>query len=293
VVDKLPGQRGRPGDFLALTKPRIVALVLVTVAAGFYLGAAGGASAALLLHCLLGTALVAGGTNALNQVQEADVDALMRRTRNRPIPSGRLSRRAGRAFAWAVGVGGVTYLLVFVNLIVAVLAAVTLVSYVFLYTPLKRRSPLATLVGAVPGALPVVGGWAAARGSLGSGAWILFALLFLWQLPHFLALAWIYREDYASAGLKMAAREDMVGHSTFRQATLYAAALFSVALLPALVGMAGNVYALGALALSTWMLWAAASAAQHPSIPSARRLFRVSVAYLPGILVLMMADKLR
>ncbi len=280
------------GEYLALTKPRIVALVLVTVAAGFYLGAIGGVSGALLLHTLVGTALVAGGTNALNQVYEADVDARMRRTRNRPIPSGRLSRRAGSAFAWAVGVGGVLYLLVLVNLIVAVLAAATLISYVFLYTPLKRRSPLATLVGAVPGALPVVGGWAAARGGLGSGAWILFALLFLWQLPHFLALAWIYREDYASAGLKMAAQGDAMGHDTFRQATGYAAALFSVALLPAVAGMAGNLYGLGALALSCWMFWAAAAAAQHPSIPSARRLFRVSVAYLPGILLLMMADKL-
>jgi protoheme IX farnesyltransferase len=280
------------GEYLALTKPRIVALVLVTVAAGFYLGAVGGVSAAVLLHTLVGTALVAGGTNALNQVYEADVDARMRRTRNRPIPSGRLSRRAGSAFAWAVGVGGVLYLLVLVNLIVAALAAATLISYVFLYTPLKRKSPLATLVGAVPGALPVVGGWAAARGGLGSGAWILFALLFLWQLPHFLALAWIYREDYASAGLKMAAQGDAMGHGTFRQATGYAAALFSVALLPAVAGMAGNLYGLGALALSSWMVWAAAAAAQHPSIPSARRLFRVSVAYLPGILLLMMADKL-
>ena len=291
MVENLPG-RARAADFLALTKPRIVALVLVTVAAGFYLGALGGVSAAMLLHTLVGTALVAGGTNALNQVYEADVDARMRRTRNRPIPSGRLSRRAGSAFAWAVGVGGVLYLLVLVNLMVALLAAATLVSYVFLYTPLKRKSPLATLVGAVPGALPVVGGWAAARGGLGSGAWILFALLFLWQLPHFLALAWIYRDDYASAGLKMAAHRDAMGHDTFRQATGYAAALFSVALLPAVAGMAGNLYGLGALALSSWMFWAAASAAQHPSIPSARRLFRVSVAYLPGILLLMMADKL-
>jgi protoheme IX farnesyltransferase len=279
-------------EYLALTKPRIVALVLVTAAAGFYLGATGGVSAALLLHTLVGTALVAGGTNALNQVYEADVDARMRRTRNRPIPAGRLSRRAASTFAWTVGVGGVLYLLVLVNLVVALLAAATLISYVFLYTPLKRRSPLATLVGAVPGALPVVGGWAAARGGLGSGAWILFALLFLWQLPHFFALAWIYREDYASAGLKMVGQGDPVGQRTFRQATGYAAVLFSVAMLPAVAGMAGNLYGLGALALSSWMFWAAAAAAQRPSIPSARRLFRVSVAYLPGILLLMMADKL-
>jgi len=277
---------------MALTKPRIVALVQVTVAAGYYLGMVSGGSGRLLWHTLLGSTLVAAGTNALNQVHEADVDALMQRTRHRPIPAGRLSRRAASAFAWAVGLAGVLYLLLVVSATVAALAAGTLVSYVFLYTPLKRRTSLATLVGAVPGALPVVGGWAAARGSLGTGAWILFALLFLWQLPHFFALAWIYREDYASAGLKMVGRGDAVGHRTFRQATGYAAALFSVALLPAVAGMAGNLYGLGALALSSWMFWAAASAAQHPSIPSARRLFRVSVAYLPGILLLMMADKL-
>lgn len=291
MVARAPG-RARPADFLALTKPRIVALVQVTVAAGFYLGMVGGGSGRLLWHTLLGSTLVAAGTNALNQVYEADVDARMQRTRNRPIPAGRLSRRAGGAFAWAAGAGGVLYLLLLVNLIVALLAAATLVSYVFLYTPLKRKSPLATLVGAVPGALPVVGGWAAARGGLGFGAGILFALLFLWQLPHFFALAWIYREDYGSAGLKMVGAGDAVGQRTFRQATGYAAALFTVALLPAAAGMAGNVYGLGALALSSWMFWAAASAAQHPSIPSARRLFRVSVAYLPGILLLMMADKL-
>ena len=282
----------RPADFLALTKPRIVALVQVTVAAGYYLGMVEGGSASLLWHTLLGSTLVAAGTNALNQVHEADVDALMHRTKHRPIPAGRLTRQAGGVFGWGVGLAGVLYLLLAVNPTVAALAAGTLISYVFLYTPLKRRTPLATLVGAVPGALPVVGGWAAARGSLGVGAWILFALLFLWQLPHFFALAWIYRKDYASAGLKMVAGNDAVGHGTFRQATVYAVALFSVALLPTIAGMAGIVYALGALVLSSWMLWASAAAAQHPSIPSARRLFRVSVAYLPGILLLMMADKL-
>ena len=291
MVGSLPG-RPRPAEFLALTKPRIVALVEVTVAAGFYLGAVDGGSARLLGHVLVGSTLVAAGTNALNQVYEADVDALMRRTRNRPIPSGRLSPRAAGAFAWGVGLAGVLYLLVFAGLIVTALAAATLASYVFLYTPLKRRTSFSTLVGAVPGALPVVGGWAAARGRLDVGAAILFALLFLWQLPHFLALAWIYREDYASAGLKMAGGRDSAGRDTFVQATLYAAALLSVALLPVVVGMAGFPYALGAFALSAWMVWAAASAAQHPSLPRARRLFRVSVAYLPGILTLMMANKL-
>jgi protoheme IX farnesyltransferase len=279
-------------DYLALTKPRIVALVLVTVAAGFYLGAADGVSPWLLWHTLVGTALVAAGTNALNQVFEADVDARMQRTWQRPIPAGRLSRRAGGAFAWTAGVGGVLYLLAFLDGLVAALAAATLGSYVFLYTPLKRRTSLATLVGAVPGALPVVGGWVAARGGFGPEAWILFGLLFFWQLPHFLALAWIYREDYERAGLKMAGEGDAGGHGTFFKASLYAAALLSVALLPAVAGMAGNLYGLGALALSGWMLWTAVAAARHPSLAGARRLFKVSVAYLPGILTLMMVDKI-
>lgn len=284
--------RQRADDYLALTKPRIVALVLVTVAAGFYLGAVAGVSPWLLWHTLVGTALVAGGTNALNQVFEADIDARMERTRHRPIPAGRLSRRAGGAFAWTAGLGGVLYLLSFLGPLVAGLAAATLGSYVFLYTPLKRRTSLATLVGAVPGALPVVGGWVAARGRLGVEAGILFALLFFWQLPHFLALAWIYREDYAKAGLRMAGERDVRGEGTFFKASLYAAALLSVALLPAVAGMAGSLYGLGALALSGWMLWTAITAARHPSLPNARRLFRVSVAYLPGILMLMMMDKI-
>lgn len=284
--------RRRAADYLALTKPRIVALVLVTVAAGFYLGTTDGDSPALLWHMLVGTALVAAGTNALNQVFEAEVDARMQRTRRRPIPAGRLSRGAGAAFAWTAGIGGILYLLAFLGGLVAALAAATLFSYVYLYTPLKRRTPLATLVGAVPGALPVVGGWVAARGTLGPEAWILFALLFFWQLPHFLALAWIYRDDYASAGLRMAGEGDAEGHRIFFSASLCAAALLSVALLPVVAGMAGSFYGLGALALSGWMLWTAVSASRHPSLPGARRLFRVSLVYLPGVLALMMVDKI-
>jgi protoheme IX farnesyltransferase len=285
--------RIHPGDFLQLTKPRIVLLVVLTVAAGFYLGVVGRVSAPLLLHTLVGSALVAAGTNALNQVLEADLDALMRRTMCRPIPSGRLSAVAGGAFAWAVGAGGVAYLAVFVNVVAALLAALTLGSYVFIYTPLKRRTSFATLIGAVPGALPIVGGWAAARGVPEMGAWILFAILFLWQLPHFLALAWIYREDYSRAGFRMISRGDPGGSSTFRQATVYAAALLSVALAPTLVGVAGTAYFWGGLVLSAWMLWAAASAAWTPTPEHARRLFKASVMYLPALLTLMVLDKIQ
>lgn len=282
--------RSRLSDYVELTKPGIVALVLVTVAAGLYLGAAGAITGLLLFHALMGSTLVAAGSNALNQVVERDVDARMTRTRSRPIPAGRLTAAAGALVGGALGVSGVLYLTAFVNAPTAFLAAATLVSYVFVYTPLKRRTSLATLVGAVPGALPIVGGWTAARGTVTFEAGVLFALLFLWQLPHFLALAWIYRDDYARAGLRMLSVTDG-GAATFRQALLYAVALLPVSLAPSVVGTAGRVYFFGAIALSLWFLWATVEATRHRSLAAARRLFGVSVMYLPAILVLMMADK--
>jgi heme o synthase len=293
-VSHSPPARPGPAALLELTKPRIVVLVLVTVGAAFYLGAEGTLSLVTLGHTLLGTALVAGGTNALNQVAEADVDARMRRTRGRPLPSGRLERLPAAVFAWSLGAGGVAYLAATTNAVAAGLAALTLASYVFLYTPLKRRTSLATLIGAVPGALPVVGGWAAARpGAPGVEAWVLFAILFLWQLPHFLALAWIYREDYAAAGLRMLSVDDPGGRATFRQAALASAALVSAALAPTLVGLAGPAYFWGALALSAGFGGVALSAARRPDAARARRLFTASVAYLPALLVLLMMDKVR
>ena len=282
----------RASAFLELTKPRIVLLVLVTVAAGFYLGVIGQVSGVLLFHTLVGTALVAGGTNALNQVGESRFDGLMHRTRRRPIPSGRLSRLSAGAFAWTAGVSGVVYLAAFVNSLATVLAAATLLSYVFLYTPLKRVTSLSTLLGAVPGALPILGGWAAARGSVTVEAWILFAILLLWQLPHFLALAWIYREDYARAGFKVLSIEPGGAEATFRQATLYAAALLWVALAPTFVGMAGLAYFLGGFVLSAWLLWVAFAAARAPTTERARRLFKASVLHLPAVLILLMWDKI-
>ncbi len=188
---------------LELTKPRITQLVLLTAAAGFYLGARDHVNLALLVNTLIGTALVAGGTNAWNQIRERDVDARMVRTRRRPLPSGRLTTAAAIWFATAITVVGVGYLAVMVNLLTALLAALTFASYVLLYTPLKRKTSLNTLVGAVPGALPIVGGWTAAGGSLGVAVVALFWILFLWQLPHFLALAWLYRDDYRASGLRM------------------------------------------------------------------------------------------
>jgi protoheme IX farnesyltransferase len=282
---------------LALAKPRIVMLVLVTMAAGYamapVLGVVSPAAWVLgLFHALVGTALVAGGTNALNQVVERDVDALMARTARRPLPSARLEVREATVFAWLIGASGVVYLAVLVNAVTAVLAALTLASYVFVYTPLKRRTPLSTLIGAVPGALPIVGGWTAAGGTLDTRASILFAILFLWQLPHFLALSWIYRDDYARAGLQMLSVGDADGRMTFRQAALHAAALVPISLAPAVVGMGGPVYFIGAAALSGGYFWASVAAARRPSRDGARRLFTASLIYLPSILALMIADRI-
>jgi protoheme IX farnesyltransferase len=273
-----------------LTKPNIVGLILVTVAAGFYVGSGEEVALGLLVHTLLGSALVAAGSNALNQILERRIDAQMRRTRRRPLPSGRLRTAESSVFAWALGIAGVVYLSIFTNWLVALLSAATLASYVFVYTPLKRHTSLSTLVGAVPGALPILGGWAAARGSVELPAWVLFGILFLWQLPHFLALAWLYREDYARAGLRMLSVTQGT-ETTFRQALLYAVALLPVSLAPTVLGTTGPVYFAGALLLSGWLVAATARATLHHTPRRVRRLFLATVVYLPVLLVLLMLDK--
>ena len=263
----------------------------VTAAAGFYLAAPIGVAVGLCLHLVLGTVLVAGGTNALNQVAERDTDALMRRTARRPLPTGRLDLSTAASFAWTLGLLGVAYLAAFVNVTTAAIAAVTLLSYVFLYTPLKRRSSLNTLVGCIPGALPIVGGWTAAGGTLGIEAWVLFWIMFLWQLPHFLALAWLYREDYGRAGIRMLSVTDPDGRLTFQQAGLYSLALLPVSLTPTIVGTAGTWYFFGAALLSSWLVWVSFRAVRERSNALARRLFVTSVWYLPALLGLMVANK--
>jgi len=276
---------------LELTKPRITQLVLLTAAAGFYLGARGHVDLLLLANTLLGTALVAGGTNAWNQIWERDVDARMARTRRRPLPSGRLAASHAMWFASAITAVGVIYLGVTVNLLTASLAALTFASYVLLYTPLKRRTSLNTLIGAVPGALPIVGGWTAAGGNLDVAVAALFWILFLWQLPHFLALAWIYREDYRAGGLKMLSVADDDGRDTGRMALLYAMALLPISLLPTLLGVTGAWYFFGALALG--LIYVAAGTGLLVAATPARawRLFFVSILYLPALLTLMVIDK--
>ena len=264
---------------------------MLTAAAGFYLGAGGRIDLALLLHTLLGTALVAAGTNAFNQLRERDADARMRRTRDRPLPSGRLSPRVAGAFATIISCAGVAYLALAVNLLTAGLAALTLASYVLLYTPLKRKTSLNTLIGAVPGALPIVGGWTAAGGALGPAVLALFWILFLWQLPHFLALAWIYREDYRRGGFAMLAVRDPDGRETAWMALLYALALVPVSLMPTVLGVTGGRYFVGALVLG--VVYVAASAAMIRAATTARawRVFLASIVYLPALLTLMVLDK--
>jgi len=282
----------RLDDLVVLCKLRIVLMVMLTVAAGYWMASPTGQSAFLLFNLLLGTALVAAGTNALNQVAERDLDKLMHRTRARPLPAGRLRPSVAALFAWSAGVVGIAYLATMVNLLTAGLAAATLLSYVFVYTPLKRHSSTSTLIGAIPGALPIVGGWAAATGSLSFEAWALFWIMFLWQLPHFLALGWLYREDYARARFKMLSSGDKDGRLTFVYASLYAAALVPVSLAPTLLGITGGFYFFGAALLSTGFFVVSSIAARDSSALNARRLFRSSLAYLPLLFLLMAVNRI-
>lgn len=279
-------------DLLALTKPRITALVLVTTAVGFYLATRGAVDVALLLHTLLGTGLLAGGTNALNQYAEREPDARMRRTADRPIPSGRLSPGMALGFAAGISALGALYLAVAVNPLTALLGALALGMYVFLYTPLKRRTWWCTIVGAVPGAIPPMMGWTAVRGELEPLAWVLFGIVFWWQLPHFYAIAWIYRSDYARAGFPMLPVVDADGARTGRQIVASTLALIAVSVWTSVLGLTGALYLVGALALGATFLGFGLWLAGRRSGPSARRLFLASVVYLPALLLLMVVDKL-
>jgi protoheme IX farnesyltransferase len=290
-VTQRPGTaKNRLRDLVSLTKPRITLMVLISAGAGFLLGSAGRARPLELLLTALGIGLVAGGTSALNMVLERDVDALMRRTRGRALPAGRVTPGVAALFSVAVSLAGIAVLAVFVNLLTALLAAVALVSYVAVYTPLKRVSSLSTLVGAVPGALPIMGGWTAATGTLDPGAWALFGILFFWQLPHFLALAWLYRDDYQRGGLRMLGVFDPEGRQTRQQSVLYALALVPVSLLPVLLGLTGTVYPVAALALTGAYVASALRFAVRADSPTARGLFRVSLVYLPLLLMLLTLD---
>lgn len=286
----LPAVSSRAADFLELTKPRITSLVLVTAAVGYAVGGVGSFSVLRFLLFMTGTALLCAGASALNQHAERDADAKMVRTSRRPLPAGRLRPEDAMVFGLALSGAGLA-ILVFVHPLTLALGAASLSIYVLAYTPLKRISSLSTVVGAVPGALPPLMGWTAARGNLGSAGLGLFAILFLWQLPHFLAIGWLYRDDYARGGFPMLAVTDRDGSSTGRQAVLYATALLPVTLAAGLLASAGKGYLWGALLLGLAFLGCAAVFACRRTTADARRLFLASVLYLPLVLGLMVFDR--
>jgi heme o synthase len=276
-----------------LTKPGITRLVLVTTAAGFYLASRGAVHWLLLLNTIIGTALVASGTNALNQWAERDADALMRRTANRPLPSGKLDSRSAVVFAWLIAIVGMIYLAALVNVATAIVVAISLGSYVYIYTPLKRKTWVSTLIGAVPGALPILAGWTASGRPLTAGAWALFAIMFAWQMPHFYALAWIYREDYRRAGFRMLTVVDGTGARAARHTMMFTAALIPISVLPTLLGVAGDIYLVGAVVLGLGFLALTTSMLRKPNERIAWRIFTGSIIYLPILLLLMVVDKIR
>ena len=278
-------------DLIALAKPRVVLMVLVTTAVGYYVGLAGAPEWGRLVHLLVGTLLAAGGTLALNQYCERELDARMERTRGRPLPDGRLQPLEALLFGAASTLLGIVYLAALVGALTAGVTLLTALLYLGAYTPLKVRTPFCTMVGAVPGALPPVTGWVAAREDLGIGAWVLFAILFLWQLPHTLAIARLYRDDYARAGVRLLPVVDAEGTSTERQIVTGCLALLAVSLLPTLIGLAGPLYFACALLLGSAFLVLGIRQALAPSPGAARRVLFASLLYLPAVLALLAFDK--
>jgi len=283
--------RQRLADYVALGKPRVVLMVLVTTLVGYYLGSRGAIQVVPLLHTLLGTALAAAGTLALNQYLERDLDAQMLRTRHRPLPDGRIQPVEALLLGVVVMVAGLAYLAASVNGLTSLVTLAIAVTYLLLYTPLKRVSSLCSIVGAVPGALPPVAGWAAAQGNLPPEAWVLFTIMFLWQIPHSLAIARMYRDDYARAGIQVLPVVDRDGFSTGTHVVTNSMALLPVALLPTLMGLAGAVYFWVALVLGLGLLWSAIGLARSRSAGDARRLMLASLVYLPVLLGAMALDK--
>ncbi len=286
------GWLARLADYWTLTKPEVNFLVIMSALVGFYLGWRGPLNLPLLFNTLLGTLLVASGTGTLNQYMERASDASMRRTAQRPLPSGRMSPASALWFGIVLAVAGGALLWLAVNPLSSVLALLTLLTYLLFYTPLKKRTPLCTLVGAFPGAAPPLIGWAAARGSLSMEAWVLYAILFFWQFPHFLAIAWMYREDYSRAGLRMLPERDVEGRFTGREILAFTMALVPVSLVPVFLGQVGAIYFVGALLLGIIFLICGARMAHYRTSAVARRLVLASVIYLPLVFALMMANKL-
>jgi protoheme IX farnesyltransferase len=272
-------------------KARLTLLVLLTTAVGFYLGADSPINFAALLHTVFGTAAAAAGAAALNQWWEYKLDALMHRTRSRPVPAGRMRPRDAVILGVALSIVGVIYLAFVCNALSAALAAITIIIYIFAYTPLKRVSTFNTALGAVPGALPPMIGWAAARGTLNAGAWMLFAILFFWQLPHFFAIAWMYRDDYARAGFQMISSDDRTGERSASQSVFFCMLLFIVAGLPAFLGIATVFYLLAELVLGGVFIAVAMRFLKTRATSDARRLFITSIIYLPLLLGALVLSK--
>jgi protoheme IX farnesyltransferase len=283
--------RDRVAAYVELTKPRITFLIVLTAAAGFALASPGRVDYRAMLTAMVGIALLSSGIATLNQYMEKDLDALMRRTANRPLPTGKLLPWEALAFGVGLTVLAEIYLVVLVNPLSAVLGLTVIAGYLFAYTPLKTRTSLSTFVGAFPGAVPPLIGWASARGTIGVEAWVLFAILFLWQFPHFLAIAWMYREDYTRAGILMLPVVEPDGRVTGQQIVLYTVMLLPVSLLPTLLGTAGKVYFAGAIVLGLLFLYFSLRAAFSKSRQAARQLLLASVIYLPLLFILMVLDR--
>jgi protoheme IX farnesyltransferase len=290
--DAVVRARSLPAAYLELTKPGIVRMVLITAAAGFVMASGSVIDLPLLLHTLFGTCLAAAGSLAFNQWLERDADSLMRRTADRPIPSGQIRPLHALLYACVLAVWGVAHLAIYVNELTAVLTVLSVITYDAVYTPLKRVTWLNTIVGAVPGALPILAGWTGAGGPFDARGLVLFAILFMWQMPHFFALAWMYRRDYKAAGFRMITDGDPLGVRTSRHMLFYGVLLLVVSLIPAEVGLVGPIYALAAAVLGSAFLAFILLLAAAPSEGHAVRVFLGSIAYLPLLLLIMVADKL-
>lgn len=280
----------KAADYVTLTKPRLNFLILLTTAAAYSLGAGPESTLAAFAHTLLGTFLVAGGASALNQVWERETDKLMRRTRMRPLAAMRVQPGAANTFGLILTVLGALELAYFLNPLSAAVSLFTTATYVLLYTPLKTRTSLSTIVGALPGALPAIIGWAAATNTLSIEGWVLFGIVFMWQMPHFLAIAWMYRDEYARAGMPLLPVIEPDGRSTGRQAVIYTAALIPLSMLPTGVGLASPWYMVGALTLGAILMVMSLEFSAKRNLDTARRLFFGSILYLPILWALLVFD---
>ena len=279
-------------DFIKLTKPKLLLLVLITTVSGFYLGSVGMLDTRLMIITLIGTTFVAAGALVLNQYIERDIDAIMKRTKNRPLPDGRLEAKSALIFGLTLAMAGLFINFVFVNTLTGTLAVISIVSYLLVYTPMKTKSAFCIVIGAVPGALPVAGGWVAASGSFDQGALILFAILFFWQIPHSLAIAWLYKSDYEKAGMRLLPDSYPGDNATGHQVLINTTALLPIGLMPSILGMTGHLHFFAALMLGAIFALYAAKFAMNQSVPSAKKLLYASYLYIPFQLGIMSFDRI-